>query len=267
MLFETEIKVKIKDNVSFEEIISKCRLNAQWVGDSIFQRDEYYDTKEELLKKLDMTVRLRIVNTKIKVALKGPRQFTNKKMHKRIELEFTVFNENEIRTQISENELFATAIIEKRRWPFKIQNCEVVVDQLPFIGAFLEVEGDSAVSIDNILNILNLSQEDAVRENYMPIPVKSATQSMRSRPPNPAESGHSFRSFRPLCRSVATQYFLSLPSFVLLCQVSIQFPHRPSFQMYLMSVMDQSIQNSISQGRVADLFMPMLHWELAGNQN
>jgi hypothetical protein len=28
--------------------------------------------------------------------------------------------------------------------------------------------------------------------------------------------------------------------------------------------MDQAIQNSICQGGIADLFMPMLQWELAG---
>lgn len=166
MLFETEIKVKIKDNDCFDDIIAKCRVNAQWEGGNILQRDEYYDTKEELLKKSDMTVRIRLVNNEIKVALKGPRQFINNKMHKRIELEFTISNEKEIRKQICENELFATAIIEKRRWPFRIQNCEVVIDKLPFIGSFLEVEGDSSVKIDNILKILNISHEDAVRENY-----------------------------------------------------------------------------------------------------
>ena len=166
MLFETEIKVKIKDDKKFNEILVKCRSEAHWAGEYSLQRDEYYDTKEELLKETDMTVRLRMVSDEISVALKGPRQFITDKMHKRIELEFKVANEDEIREQIHNNELLATAIIEKKRWPFKICDCLVVVDQLPFIGSFLEVEGDKTVSIEKVLSILEVSSKDAVRENY-----------------------------------------------------------------------------------------------------
>ena len=61
--------------------------------------------------------------------------------------------------------------------------------------------------------------------------------------------------------------FYIITVLALLCQVSFLFSHRSSFQMYFMSVMDQAIQDSISQCGIAYLFVPMPQGKLAGYQN
>ena len=56
--------------------------------------------------------------------------------------------------------------IEKQRWVFSTDHAEIAIDHLPFIGSFIEVEGDDSSAIEGILASLQLSSKDAIRENY-----------------------------------------------------------------------------------------------------
>ena len=135
-------------------------------GGQLNQRDEYFDTREENLKEQDFTVRLRSVNGNLKVALKGPRIYLPGNIYQRIELEFSAANEGELREQLASQGLVATAVIEKQRWVFNGENAEIAIGRLPFIGSFIEVEGDTPSAIETALASLQLSSKDAVRENY-----------------------------------------------------------------------------------------------------
>lgn len=166
MPYETEIKIAIRNEEQKGKLLKKCQEKSKGEAGQVFQRDEYYDTQDELLKEQDLTVRLRKINDRILLALKGPRIYMTEQMHKRIELEFSVVDEREIKEQLECQKLNATTIIEKRRWSFRIHDCTVVIDELPFIGAFVEIEGSSRENIEHIMKILDLSAENAVRENY-----------------------------------------------------------------------------------------------------
>jgi adenylate cyclase class IV len=84
----------------------------------------------------------------------------------RIELEFSAINEQEVREQLASHRLTATAVIEKQRWVFSSEHAEIAIDRLPFIGSFIEVEGDTPTAIEMVLASLQLSSKNAVRENY-----------------------------------------------------------------------------------------------------
>jgi hypothetical protein len=45
-------------------------------------------------------------------------------------------------------------------------HAEIAIDRLPFIGSFIEVEGDTPSAIETVLTSLQPSSNDAVRENY-----------------------------------------------------------------------------------------------------
>ena len=81
-------------------------------------------------------------------------------------VEFFATNEGEVREQLPSQELLATAVVEKQRWAFSSDHAEIAIDRLPFIGSFIEVEGDHSSSIEAVLASLQLSSMDAVRENY-----------------------------------------------------------------------------------------------------
>jgi predicted adenylyl cyclase CyaB len=165
MLNETEIKIGIGSNDQVSKMLALCRTLYS-DGKQLNQRDEYFDTREEKLKEQDFTVRLRSVNGNLKVALKGPRIYLPDNVYQRIELEFSAANELEVREQLASQGLVATAVIEKQRWVFTGENAEIAVDRLPFIGSFIEVEGDAPSAIETVLASLQLSSKDAVRENY-----------------------------------------------------------------------------------------------------
>jgi adenylate cyclase, class 2 len=162
---ETEIKIRIGSDEQLSSVLALCQtLYAD--GGQLNQCDEYFDTHDENLKEQDFTVRLRSVNGSLKVALKGPRIYLPGNVYQRIELEFSAANEREVRDQLASQGLTATAILEKQRWAFSSEHAEVAIDRLPFIGSFIEVEGDTPSAIETVLASLHLSSKDAVRENY-----------------------------------------------------------------------------------------------------
>ena len=165
MLNETEIKIGIGSNDQVSQMLAFCRTLYS-DGKQLNQRDEYFDTQEENLKEQDFTARLRSVNGNLMVALKGPRIYLPGNVYQRIELEFSAANEGEVREQLARQGLAATAILEKQRWVFTGGNAEIAIDRLPFIGSFIEIEGDTPSAIETVLTSLQLSSNDAVRENY-----------------------------------------------------------------------------------------------------
>jgi adenylate cyclase class 2 len=162
---ETEIKIGIGSDDQVSEVLALCRAMYSDRG-QVNQCDEYFDTRAENLKEQDFTVRLRSVNGDLKVALKGPRIYLPGNIYQRIELEFSATNEGEVREQLASQGLLATAVIEKQRWVFSSDYAEIAIDRLPFIGSFIEVEGDDSSSIEAVIASLQLSSKHAVRENY-----------------------------------------------------------------------------------------------------
>jgi len=162
---ETEIKVRLASDEQCSSVLALCKALYSG-GLETLQRDEYYDTIEEKLKEQDLTLRLRSVDGSLKIALKSPRIFLSDKIHQRIELEFSTSDEMELRQQLKRQNLLATVVIEKRRWTFKCERAEIVIDKLPFIGFFVEIEGADPASIEAILKSLHLSSDHAVRQNY-----------------------------------------------------------------------------------------------------
>jgi predicted adenylyl cyclase CyaB len=165
MAQETETKIPLGTGNQFRVVLDLCRTLYSG-GEQLNQRDEYFDTRDENLKEQDFTVRLRSVNGSLKMALKGPRIYLPDNVYRRIELEFSAANEEEVREQLKRQELTATAVIEKRRWVFSTENAEIAIDRLPCIGSFIEVEGDTPSAIETVLASLQLSSKNAVCENY-----------------------------------------------------------------------------------------------------
>ncbi len=166
MALEIEIKLAVKDRKKLYDLINFCESESTRASKQIKQKDEYFDTPENLLREKDLTVRLRTVDDKIKVAIKSPRIYIDDKIHKRVEIELSVTDESEIRAQLKNHSLVQKTIIEKKRQVFWFDNTAVSIDELPFIGTFVEIEAHSSDRIRNILEIFHLSEDNAVRENY-----------------------------------------------------------------------------------------------------
>lgn len=165
MTFEIEVKIALGDVESLDEILKKYSKRLKTRGSKAYQCDEYFDTENEFLKRQDFTVRLRTVNQDMFLAIKGPRMYIDDKIHKRLELEFKVHDKEDIHNQIKRHSLKATTIIEKYRWTFKSGDVRILIDKLPFIGNFIEIEGPYE-SIKHVISLLGLNEDNAVPKNY-----------------------------------------------------------------------------------------------------
>jgi predicted adenylyl cyclase CyaB len=165
MLNETELKLQLGSETEFNRVLSWCE---QHLGQALKlqQRDEYYDTVTEDLEKQDLSLRLRNTNGKVLVAMKSPRVFLTATIHDRIELEFAAADPDEVLKTIARYGLKATAITEKRRWEFQRDDFKILVDKLPFIGCFVEIEAPSVQRINEIVSMLSLSRDQGVNKNY-----------------------------------------------------------------------------------------------------
>lgn len=165
MLNETELKLQLGSEVELDRVLSWCERN---LGQSskLNQRDEYYDTATEDLRKQDLSLRLRTTNGKVLIAMKSPRVFLTETIHDRIELEFVAADADEVLKKIAHYGLRATAITEKLRWKFQRDDFKVLVDKLPFIGCFVEIEAPTVQRINEVVGMLGLSQNDGVNKNY-----------------------------------------------------------------------------------------------------
>ncbi len=165
-LHELEIKISIDSDKRFEQVYDTCN---QLFGSPIShlkQLDEYFDTLDGQLKKQDLVVRIRSNGERETVALKGPRVQLQSGMTNRIELEFLSAEGEKVRDQLLNQGLNPNEAAEKERWTFAYKDCEIVLDKLPFIGSFVEVEGPSEEAINEIVILLELSSYAVVRQNY-----------------------------------------------------------------------------------------------------
>lgn len=165
-LNELEIKIQISSEEHFQAIYDSCNRLFGPPDSHVLQLDEYYDTPDRQLKKQDLVIRIRSNGEKKTIALKSPRIELPSGMTSRIELEFLSAEGEKVHAQLLSQGLNPNEAAEKERWTFIYNDCEIVLDKLPFIGSFIEIEGPSEDAIHKIVQLLDLSSCQVVRKNY-----------------------------------------------------------------------------------------------------
>lgn len=165
-LNELEIKIQIDTEERFLKVYNTCCALFGPPHSHALQLDQYYDTLDGQLKKQDLVIRIRSNNGKQTIALKSPRVELSSGMTNRIELEFLSAEAEKVHQDLLNQGLQPNESAEKERWTFIHNECEIVLDKLPFIGSFVEIEGPSEAAIHDIVLLLDLSQCQVVRKNY-----------------------------------------------------------------------------------------------------
>lgn len=165
-LKELEIKLKVDSESHFQKILNTCTNLFSDSLSHILQLDEYFDTPDRQLKKQDLVIRIRTIGGRKIIALKSPRVELSSGMTERIELEFLSADEENVHDKLSGQGLKPYESVEKKRWTFNHNECEIVLDLLPFIGSFIEIEGPSEASIQEIILLLDLSSCLVISKNY-----------------------------------------------------------------------------------------------------
>jgi adenylate cyclase, class 2 len=165
-LQELEIKIAIPSKEQFKHVYKSCLHLFGSPSSHFKQLDEYYDTPDSQLQQQDLVVRIRSEDKKKTIALKSPRIQLSNGMTKRIELEFESADGDKIHEKLFQQGLQSNESYEKERWTFVHHDCEIVLDKLPFIGTFIEIEGPSEEAINEVIHLLDISNFPTIQNHY-----------------------------------------------------------------------------------------------------
>lgn len=158
---ETEVKFRVD---SKEEIVSRLEKIGFSRGDEYRERNLVVD-KGGTLKDSDKLLRFRrIENTKTEEVFtyKGPRE-GSLKTREEIEFETDIRKLLKIFSRLGYEAQFK---YEKIREVWKRGDLEVMIDDLPFLGLFVEIEGEEK-DIEELAKSFQFSMNESITETYL----------------------------------------------------------------------------------------------------
>jgi adenylate cyclase class 2 len=165
---EIEAKMPLTDPEAFEALLKERGAQR---GPRLLEINSFFDTPEAVLKASDQGLRLRVeqdekgrvVHTTI--THKGPR--AHGKLKSREEIEVEVHDGRaaaELLTALGYSPVF---VFEKRRQLWELDGCIVAVDQLPRLGWFVEIEGDTETHVMAARERLGLAGVSMLPSSYI----------------------------------------------------------------------------------------------------
>ena len=158
---ETEVKIKVRDLKTVEDKLRAA--GATLKAERVREYDVRYDDAENTLTSSARVLRLR-QDSRVRLTYKGKGTATSGGALTRTELEVTISDFDTMGLILSELGYHVAWIYEKYRTTYEVNDCEVVLDEMPF-GPFIEVEGDDA-GINKTLTALGLSDAPRIHESY-----------------------------------------------------------------------------------------------------
>jgi len=166
-MMTTEIEAKLKVD-SFDQITAKLQqLGAEFIEEQL-QLDSYFDHSGHLLKKSGRGFRLRqqetSSNKKAILTYKGAKE--KHKFKKREEIEVEVLDFDAAERIVLAIGFEKIVNVEKKRNVWKLNDCEVALDEVKMLGCFVEIEGPDESRISQVQNMLELSDLTHVEKSY-----------------------------------------------------------------------------------------------------
>jgi adenylate cyclase class 2 len=170
MAIETEAKIRLADRDHAAALRARVvEFSGMRVG-SRFELNTFFDTADARLRSRGEGLRLRRMRddatgrSTAVVTFKGP--ILPGEMKRRDEIECEVADA-ELATQLLAKLGFdATLSFEKQREIWTLDGCEVVIDELPKLGHFVEIEGSSEAVIRSVIKKLDLSDQPLIKTGY-----------------------------------------------------------------------------------------------------
>lgn len=169
MAQEIELKFRLDDPQALRNRLreSRARLAAHR-----FEVNRIFDTPDRRLLSGDCGLRIResrpvqgIGRSKPTLTFKGPRQ--SREAKSREELATTVADAEDAATILARLGFNEVITYEKRRELWRLDDCEVCLDELPRLGWFVEIEGPNTAALESIRSQLGLTDTPALRETYV----------------------------------------------------------------------------------------------------
>ncbi len=165
MCIEIEAKLKVD---SLDQVERKlAELGAKFVAEQL-QSDSLLDDASSTLLSADRCLRLRrqVVGGSERNILtyKGGKE--QSRLKRRREIETEVKDADSMRRLLAELGYEEKLVVEKKRRLWRLDRCEVALDELPLLGCFVEIEGPGEKEIADVQERLGLSDQPHIAKSY-----------------------------------------------------------------------------------------------------
>ncbi|MBN1124575.1 MAG: class IV adenylate cyclase [Sedimentisphaerales bacterium] len=162
---EIEAKVKVTELKSVAEKLKN--LKAEY-ADTVHQQDTFFSDVDRKLIESGCGLRIRrqsgIKEERAFVTFKGPKEAGPYKIRSELEVEITEAETMEaIFHGLGYERLLA---VEKTRQIWHYDGCEVGLDDVVFLGTFVEVEGPDVETVRHVMEQIGLGGYESIREGY-----------------------------------------------------------------------------------------------------
>jgi adenylate cyclase, class 2 len=162
-----EIEAKLKVD-SFKKIEKRLKaLGAEFLRERL-HTDAYFDDEKLSLRKSDSALRLRhqLIGKRdqIVITFKGPRR--KGRFKQRQEIQFEVGNGELAEMFFAAIGYKRTIIYQKKRRVWHYRDCEIALDEVPFLGRFVEIEGPGEKKIAVVQKKLGLEDLPHIHNSY-----------------------------------------------------------------------------------------------------
>jgi adenylate cyclase class 2 len=159
-MIEIEAKVKLENPAKLRGLLKSA--GAKYEGRAL-EKNWLYDHPERTLARNDKLLRLR-EKEKVSLTFKGPRERSEYK--KREEMEICFPDASSARSLLEAVGFSQWFYYEKIRETWRLEASEIVLDELPGLGLFVEVEAPSDKEVEAIRKRLKLPRE-YINESYV----------------------------------------------------------------------------------------------------
>lgn len=168
MPLEIEAKMSVENHAPVRVQLQACGAKRHGVFHEI---NTFFDTEDRSLLAADKGLRIR-VNRNIEsgeedhiITFKGPRE--PGPLKSREEVELAVEGSAEAIKLFECLGFKKTISFEKRRESWLLDNCKVELDELPYLGRYVEVEGPDDASVLRVREKLNLADRQMIKYGYI----------------------------------------------------------------------------------------------------
>lgn len=167
MSVEIEAKMRLTDGAGLE---SRLVAAGAVRGPVIDETNTFFDTPQNTFKSTDQGLRVRVERggdgrQTVTITHKGPR--AHGKLKSRQETEMVVSDAHAAGDLLGALGFVPVLAFDKRRRKWNLDGCEVVIDRLPYIGDFVEIEGPSDDAVLEVRRKLGLEAVPLLRASYI----------------------------------------------------------------------------------------------------
>ena len=151
--------------------MTRARISDRWIGarEPTYFIADISANHDGVLERAKRLIRLAgeagEIDTRPEVTFKGPRR-TDARAKVRPEYQTHLDDHEALEKIFDACGLAPTAVVRKKRTSYRLDDCQVELDELPDIGCFVEVEGPDEEAIFALCERLGLTGEP-VSESYL----------------------------------------------------------------------------------------------------